>query len=256
MAECFLVQNGGGNPLNFRVVGNPQPTIAKENTIWVDTDIINNYYFSATQPENMVDYDVWFLLDKFRFTEFNALKKNGIQVYPLSAKQYAGGVLEDVEAKIYQNGEWNSFWDGEIYKEGNEYLNLTGGWTSGGWVGSNNATVVPGILESDRIVVRGGEGNEGIIATTNKIDLSEYKQLEITANVLSTVTGYSAVRVHLYSQKGKIQSNLVASGASDTTTGERTFLVDIGTVESAYITFVAGGTAAYRYEILEVRMVR
>lgn len=109
MAECFLVQNGGSNPLNFRVVGNPQHTIAKENTIWVDTDKINKYYFSATQPENMVDYDVWFPTGTSSTIEFNALKKNGIQVYPISAKQYVNGALVNLKSKIYQNGEWVSF---------------------------------------------------------------------------------------------------------------------------------------------------
>lgn len=97
---------GGGAPLNFKVVPNPQPDTAKENTIWVDTDRINNYYFSATQPEGMVDYDVWFPVGTSSTVEFNALKKGGIQVYPLSAKQYVGGALVSKTAKSYQNGKW------------------------------------------------------------------------------------------------------------------------------------------------------
>ena len=44
-----------GVELNFDVVCNPQPSNPAENTIWVDTDRINNYYFSATQPENMAE---------------------------------------------------------------------------------------------------------------------------------------------------------------------------------------------------------
>lgn len=97
---------GGGAALNFKVVPNPQPSVAKENTIWVDTDRINNYYFSAEQPENMVDYDVWFPVGTSSAVEFNALKKGCIQVYPLSAKQMVSGVLKDVTAKSYQGGKW------------------------------------------------------------------------------------------------------------------------------------------------------
>ena len=100
---------GGGGGLNFKVIPNPQPATAKENTIWVDTDKINNYYFSATQPENMVDYDVWFQMETFSPVDFNALKKNGIQVFPGSAKQYIGGELIAKVASIYQNGEWIQF---------------------------------------------------------------------------------------------------------------------------------------------------
>lgn len=49
---------------------------------------------------------VWFNVGTSSPVEFNALKKNGIHVYPLSANQYIDGALVDVEAKIYQNGEW------------------------------------------------------------------------------------------------------------------------------------------------------
>lgn len=117
MAECFLVQNGGGNPLNFKVVGNPQPASAKENTIWVDTDKINNYYFSATQPENMMEYDVWFYIGTTSSVAFSATKKNPIMVYPFFAKQYIGGALVDKTAKSYQNGQWVE-WISYIVKDG------------------------------------------------------------------------------------------------------------------------------------------
>ena len=100
---------GGGAPLNFKVVPNPQPDTANEITIWEDTDRINNYYFSATQPEGMVDYDVWFPVGTSSTVEFNALKKGGIQVYPLSAQQMVSGVLKDVTAKSYQGGVWKEW---------------------------------------------------------------------------------------------------------------------------------------------------
>lgn len=48
MAESFLHGNGGDNPLNFKVVGNPQPQNPKENTIWIDTDMkVTGYQFSS-----------------------------------------------------------------------------------------------------------------------------------------------------------------------------------------------------------------
>ena len=99
--------SGGGAPLNFKVVGNPQPANPKENTIWVDTDVpIGAWYFSATQPEGLAEGDVWFPTGVSSVAEFNALKKSGIMVYPISAKQYADGSLVDKPSKIYQNNEW------------------------------------------------------------------------------------------------------------------------------------------------------
>ena len=97
---------GGGAALNFKVICNPQPETAKENTIWVDVDRINNYYFSATQPENMTEYDVWFLIGTFSLGAFSATKKNPIMVYPISAKQRINGTLVDKTAKSWQGGEW------------------------------------------------------------------------------------------------------------------------------------------------------
>ena len=127
MAKGFK-HGSGGVGLNFKVICNPQPANPRENTIWIDTDRINNYYFSATQPENMVEYDVWIITGISSTIAFNALKKNGIQVYPISAKQYIGGAWVDQTAKTHQGGEWVDWWNGELYRKGNEYTQITGGW--------------------------------------------------------------------------------------------------------------------------------
>lgn len=119
---------GGGAALNFKVVGNPQPNNPKENTNWVDTDVkITSWIFSATEPENPVEGMVWITTGISSNARFNALKKNGIQVYPISAKQYVSGAWVDVEAKTYQNGEWvdwlNIIFDNGVF--GTEYVAST-----------------------------------------------------------------------------------------------------------------------------------
>lgn len=102
---------GGGTPLNFAVVdGTAEPSSAVENTIWVNTpNKITGYYFENTQPANMAEGEVWIITGTPSSTEFNALKKNTIKVYPISAKQLVGGVLVDVTAKTYQNGVWEDW---------------------------------------------------------------------------------------------------------------------------------------------------
>lgn len=120
---------GGGTSLNFKVVGNPQPETAKDNTIWVDTDVeITSWVFSATQPETAAEGVVWITTGTSSPVAFNALKKNGITVYPLSAKQYVSGKWVDKTAKSYQGGKWVDWWNGELYDTGNEYTPYTGGW--------------------------------------------------------------------------------------------------------------------------------
>lgn len=102
-----MAGGGGGAALNFKVVpGLTQPGTASENTIWVKTERIGAWYFSTTQPEGMQEWDVWFSIGTTSTVEFNALKKNGIQVYPISAKQYVSGAWVDVTALSYQNDKW------------------------------------------------------------------------------------------------------------------------------------------------------
>lgn len=229
MAKGF--KKGGYNPLNFKVVGNPQPVNPRENTIWIDTDEkITSWYFSAEKPNptsveiytedgltlgkylnssgaetsgsnsnwtvtdkivlpaetviveltasdtggsnpyhwfydeagnpisgvvrqsGTVMYDVpegaksirttvlstedgksiiahchkvekgmvWISTGAFSSAEFNALKKNSIQVYPLSAKQYVSDAYVEKAAKIFRNGAWQS-WIHDLYTDGSEW---------------------------------------------------------------------------------------------------------------------------------------
>ena len=110
---------GGGAPLNFKVVGNPQPVSPKENTIWVNTDAeITGWIFSAVEPTEPTEGIVWFPAGTSQtLIRFNALKKNGIMVYPRSAKQYVSGAWAEVTAKIWQNDEWAN-WARYLFQSG------------------------------------------------------------------------------------------------------------------------------------------
>lgn len=101
--------------LNFDVVsGTTEPANPTENMIWVNTDTeITSWTFSIVQPESPLEGMVWFFTGNFSLGEFNALKKNSLQVYPVSAKQYVGGAWVNVTPKIFQNGvwvEWMLYW--------------------------------------------------------------------------------------------------------------------------------------------------
>lgn len=71
---------------------------------------------------------VWITTGKSSTAPFNALKKNNITVYPISAKQYVNGAWVDKTAKIYQSGAWVDWWDGQLYENGNQFTSITGGW--------------------------------------------------------------------------------------------------------------------------------
>lgn len=169
---------GGGAPLNFKVVGGTtQPSNPAENTIWVNTSInITGYYFTAAQPSNMANGELWFSVGMSSVAAFNALKKNNVTVYPLSAKQMVSGKLNDVTAKIYRGSAWSLFLaDMYLYNAGNEYTSVTGGINTS----ANKATVTKA---TSYIQIKGADGVDyvsryGTAYTAKKIDITNYKTL-------------------------------------------------------------------------------
>lgn len=163
---------GGGALLNFNVVGGTaEPAYPRENTIWLNTDHkINGYSFSATQPENMAEGEVWFFSGKFSSVAFSATKKNPVMVYPISAKQKIDGVLVDVTAKSWQHGKWVDWWQGELYKDGKLYNVLADGFET---VGS---TVVE---YKDGYFIYYNPSEIGVIASPEKVDTTGYTTISI-----------------------------------------------------------------------------
>lgn len=106
---------GGGIPLNFKIVAytTEEELLAaqpKENTIGVITEIpITGYKFSSTEPEDMVEGEVWIKTGDDSNVAFDIVE--GAKIYPLSVKQYTGGVWVDKTAMSYQSGEWVEWFD-------------------------------------------------------------------------------------------------------------------------------------------------
>jgi hypothetical protein len=172
MAKGFK-HGAGGTSLNFKVISNPKPETATENTIWVDTDVkITGWDFSAAEPANPVEGMVWFPTGTASSVAFNALKENSVMVYPLSAKQYSGGAWVGKTAKSYRNGEFVD-WFSYYYQNGNTFDSVTGGYYLG-----SGAT-----LEADSIKLYFDGQGEAIARTVNKVDLSGISTLYLKASV-------------------------------------------------------------------------
>ena len=235
MAKGFKHGSGGSNPLNFKVICNPKPENARENTIWVDTDRINNYYFSATQPENMEEYDVWFPIGTSSPVGFNAVKKNGIQVYPISAKQYVNGAWVDKTAKSWQGGKWVDWWSGVLYESGNEWRAITGGWNSYAEKNTttssevNSTTVMTKHSSDPELVFSKDMSARQATAIRHDafLDFTDYTTL--TMNIRIATTEATTCGIRIISETGSIlASTNMISGAKTTYDGVPT--VDISSV--------------------------
>lgn len=244
---------GGGGGLNFKVVGNPQPTNPKENTIWLNTNQkITGWIFCATEPTEPVESMVWFPIGTASTVEFNALKKNGIQIYPISAKQYVSGVWVDVTAKTYQNGAWVDWWNGELYVNGNEYTSFTGGMTAYAYKlsGTSAAASAPVITkDTNAITIKTGTSNSGTVYINKMFDLSKYSKMVMK---ITACTGHE-IRVGFTETKATdftlVAYKLVPTGsASGTYTG--TVELDLSGANSTcypVITMMNTGTKAITF---------
>lgn len=169
---------GGGTSLNFDV--NAYATEAellaatpKENTIGVvTTTAISGWVFDVVDPAEPVAGTVYITTDIESNINFNALRKNILQVYPRSATQYVGEAWVDIPAYIYKDGEWKQF-DPKtyIFKSGEgakvEYLAYK----------NDNSTITVGTdsIKTDTSSSEGGYYT--LFRTKEKIDLSKHTTL-------------------------------------------------------------------------------
>lgn len=191
--------SGGGTALNFRVVGGTTaPANPAENCIWVNTDTpITSWIFSATEPSPAEAGMVWISNGVSSLGAFNALKKNGIQVYPIAARQYIGGAWVIKTAKSYQGGAWRDWFDGVIFENGAKNDHITGGWT-----GYTSGTV---------LTINKSQSAQ----TINYIDLTGFTKLYVTfASVTLPVdTASYGIRCYLAGVSGSTPVNIGAKNA-------------------------------------------
>ena len=182
---------GGGGGLNVQVVGGTAaPSNPKENTIWLDTDVkITTWAFSATEPEAPVEGMAWIVTGNASPAEFNAVKKHGIMIYPVSGKQCISGEWVDKPCQIYQGGEWSAFWDGYYFKSGSQYESITGGWTTEGYKNDSSAQVTIG----NTLTVIGPSSNNATVGTVDKIDLKDVETLYVECTEKGAYSVYLTV---------------------------------------------------------------
>ena len=227
----------GGGGLNFSVVGSlTQPANPKENMIWVNTDTaVTSYIFSATEPAAPEEGMVWITTGTSSGAEFNALKKNGIQVYPISAKQYVSGAWVDVTAKSYQGGEWVD-WIVKLFVPG-----MTPEITALGWKAYSSQTArAPTVsVGADVITVSQPHASGGYtgVAYFEKRDLSAASKITMVYTLSHVIDeGDESTGLFVWSEvnSGYYIANSAAfsSVPDDTTSG--TLTVDVKALSGEY----------------------
>lgn len=229
---------GAGGGLNFKVVGGTTQPTGKENLIWVNTNVtITGYVFSATQPESPTAGTVWISTGASSPVAFNAMKKNGLWVYPQTCYQYINDTWTTKTAKTYQDGTWVD-WSTYLYATGNEYESLTGGWSGVAAAFGQASVSMPEVTKGATTITAEITTmyRSGQLITANSIDLSTYNTLSF--NVAALVAGGEdsddyCPWVGVFSQKGGSYNKTAIARAFATTTG--IIDVDISNVTAGYV---------------------
>lgn len=231
------------NPLNFTVKTYPSETELKadkpkENTIGIiTTTTMPKWVFSATEPKEPEVGMVWICVGKQSKAEFNALKENTLQVYPISAKQYVGGKFEDKIALSYQNGAWVEWWNGELYDSGDEYVSLTGGWAVNSSKANSSVTYAELSVSknADNIVLECSSNKSGCFGTVNPIDLTDVEKVyfKVSFNKIAS-NAWSMLCVHPARSAPRDGGASAEAEACE----DQTFFVDVKNLSGLqYITF-------------------
>lgn len=126
-----------------------------------------------------------------------------------------------------------------LYKAGDEFTGITGGWSDTDYSVSAGYTKVAPIKNPTNMQFDyTGIDKASIIGTGNTIDLTNYTTLKALINI--TTLPYNA-KMHVANAKGRthIASNLFVSSGSGTT-GEQEISLDISSInDSLYVAFYA-----------------
>ena len=231
---------GGGTSLNFDVkaYATEEALLAdtpKENTIGIiTTNKITGWMFAAADPAEPVEGMVYITTGTESDIAFNALKKNGIMVYPLSAKQYVNGAWVDVTAMSYQGGEWrtNSLY---IYNNGS----VTGySFTCDDDLNSKEASITD---KGTYLLLSAGANSYAIFISSSKIDVTKYKTLKMTITDASMKIDANRLWFGLSSDKNVDGSGMSAKTAYAAFSGNKELSVDISSVTgSMYVALHVG----------------
>lgn len=240
---------GGGAGLNFNVVRYATESallaaVPKENTIGIITTTpITSWFFDAEEPETVADGMVWFPTGTSSQVEFNALKKNGLQVYPISAKQYVSGKWVDKTAKSYQGGKWVD-WITYLYNQGNELADITGGWNVfNGENGSSSKKSNCLHLES----ATSGYSHMSVVATENAISRGTYSILNFAINF--TRVDDHGIDFGISETKPTSFTDSSDGYTTINTVGEHTVTYDISSFDSFYVHMYSQGGIADVYKV-------
>lgn len=161
--------------------------------------------------------------------------KNSIYFQPSEVYEYTtnnGWVKR--EAQIYQYGAWKPLEDltGYYFKDGNQCTDVTGGWSSEGWVTTGSATV------GDTLIASGLGGSLVAVGTVNAVDLTNASKVWIDSPKGANGYNYG----YMFISKNKSVTDSVANAQINKA---GSFSIDVSSLSGKYYIYLYAAAGAY-----------
>ena len=241
--------NGGGRD-RFRPTvygGTTAPANPKNGDFWIYTSgsITGVEWNSWTHS-----FPGWTMPDGFAYivsggynsdivVDLSAVR-NGLHYFcPNDCYMQHGGKWYRETAYVYRNNAWKQFstwaqsWDGTLFYNGNQYTDITGGWTGADSYSPNlKATLYSGTIT---------------ISTASAVDMSRFSTLKFIGS------GNGANSGEAYSAKCKIFNESGAEVASLDFQNNNTYAMSVSALSGKhYVRFVATGSRGNNLDISKV----
>lgn len=186
----------GGASIKLKVVGGMEAPSPKENLIWVKTDKeVTGFVISPVEPATAKEGMVWIASDSAGKAVMNLTKDDSVVLCLSQCKQCVPGAWKRMNAYIYQS-EWKQFstaWDGYYFNNGEQYEDVTGGWSGNGYTYSTSYTMYAGKVGNNLVAETSGAYTASMVGTVDAVDLTDVSTLYITVDAASI--GYGAFKV-------------------------------------------------------------
>lgn len=252
MGACFLYGNGGSNRYRVSEVyggQNPPNTGVKDNDIFLRTNVA---IISGEITTNILALPTWDAADgvfyvnlrtgQFEDTKsstyfvWDTQKFHNVAGFPGSAYVRENGKWRRCEGYVFHSNKWVQFssaWDGTLFYNGNQYADVTGGWTGADSYSPNlTATLMSGTIT---------------VSTASAVDLSGFSTLKFMGS------GNGANSGGTYSAKCKIANESGVEVASLDFQSSGTYAVSVAALSGKhYVRFVAAGSRGNNLDISKV----
>lgn len=159
---------GTAASVKLNVIGGTRPDTAPVNTIWVDSSApVTSWLVASRRPSEAFDGMVFIEMGSEAAVDIPVAK--GINVQPVAAWQYISGAWSAKTGWAYMEDwiKFSSAWDGYYFRDGEQYIDITGGWTTDGWGGTGGSTKIAEIL-----MVTSSSNATARLGTVNAVDLT------------------------------------------------------------------------------------